>query len=228
MIASIASVGTAVRRVGFAALVAGGLALGSGCQLLGFAAAGIQEVKENRPRQVEARYKGLEGRSFAVVVAADRLVKAEYPGVVEEMTARITERLELHSGASGRIPADKLLGVLYTNPRWVAMPRGELAKMLGVDRLVMIELLEFRLNEPGNQYLWDGVASGMVTVIETESAMPDEPVFEESVRVAYPDKSGFGQADMPGDTVASVLMKRFVDRASWLFYSHEEKGKMDY
>ncbi len=199
-----------------------------GCQIVGFVAAGVQEAKENRLRKIEPQYKGLEGKSFAVVVAADRLVKAENPGVVEELTARITQRLEEHSGASGRVPANKLLAYLYANPHWVAMPRGELARELGVDRLVFIDVAEFRLNESGNQYLWDGVASATIGVIETGSALPDEYVFERTVRVQYPDKPGYGQADMPAEAVSAVLIKRFVDRASWLFYTHEEKGKMDY
>ncbi len=211
----------------WACIAAVGPAMG-GCQILGFAAVGIQEAKANRPRKVDAQYKGLEGKSFAVVVAADRLVQAEHPGVVEELTIRITERLEQNSGASGRVPADRLLAYLYANPRWVAMPRGELAKQLGVDRLVMVELLEFRLNEPGNQYLWDGVAAATVGVIEADAPLPDEYVFERSIRMTYPDKQGFGQGDMSEDAVASVLMKRFVDRASWLFYTHEETGKMGY
>ncbi len=205
------------------------LAAGTGgCQLIGFFAVGMKEARDARPRKIEAQYKGLEGKSFAVVVAADRLVQAEHPGVVEELTARITERLETGSGASGRIPADKLLAHLYSNPRWVAMPRGELAKDFGVDRLIMVELLEFRLNEPGNQYLWEGVAAATVGVIEADAPLPDEYTFERPIRVTYPDKQGFGQTDMSAEAVASVLMKRFVDRASWLFYAHDETGNMKY
>lgn len=200
----------------------------AGCQVFGFVAAGIQEAKEQKPRKVESQYNGLEGRSFAVLVAADRLIKAEHPGVAEELTIRITERLAEHAGASGCIPANKLLTYLYNNPRWIAMARGDLARDLGVDRLVIVELTEYRLNEPGNQYLWEGVAAASVGVIESDSPLPDEFVFERTVRVVYPDKQGYGQNDMPADAVASVLIKRFVDRASWLFYTHEEKGKMDY
>jgi hypothetical protein len=201
---------------------------GSGCVLAGWVAAGAKELQETRPRKVEAAYKGLEGKSFAVVVSCDRAVQADHPGVMEELTARITERLEQNAGAKGRIRADRLLAYLYDNPRWVAMSPSDLARRLGVDRLVYIELLEYQLNDPGNQYLWKGVAAGRVGVIEADGLLPDEFAFEREVRVSYPDEEGYGQSDYDGTFVASVLIQRFTDRASWLFYTHEEKGKMEY
>ncbi|MFM9994401.1 MAG: hypothetical protein ACKVU4_01225 [Phycisphaerales bacterium] len=199
-----------------------------GCQIFGFFAAANAEYQKTKPRDIDAVYDGLKGKTFAVVVAADRMVQASYPGVVEEITARVSERLAKNTDRSGWIPPEKLLAHLYSNPRWVAMPRGELARELGVDRLILIELTEFRLHEPGNQYTWDGAASGTVAVIEGESAMPDEFVFQRAVRVKYPDGTAFTPTDVAGSAVASVLVQRFTDRASWLFYTHKETGEMAY
>lgn len=215
------------RHIG-AAVLLGFLAFAGGCQIFGFIAAGSSEYQKSRPRDVQGKYVGLKGKSFAVVVAADRVVQSSYPGVIEEVTARVSERLAQNTDAAGWVPPERLLAYLYSNPRWVAIPRGELARELEVDRLVLIDLTEFRLNEPGNQYVWDGMAAGTVSVIEADAPFPDEPAFQQAVRVSYPDKGGMTPADLPGQSVASVLVKRFVDRASWLFYTHKETGDMPY
>ncbi|MCC6660534.1 MAG: hypothetical protein IT437_06570 [Phycisphaerales bacterium] len=215
-----------VCRLLAAAACAAGLAAIPGCQIFGFAAAGIENYKRSRPVDVAAEYTGLEGHTFAVVVASDRIIQSDHPGVTDELTKRITERLEKESGAAGRVPAEKCLRYLYDHPSWVAKPRGELARELGVDRLILIELIEYQVSDPGNQYVWNGVAAGNVGVIEAES--PDEFAYQKALRVMFPDDSGHGPGDMSQVAVSSVLIARFTDRASWLFYTHKETGELKY
>jgi hypothetical protein len=74
--------------------------------------------------------------------------------------------------------------------------------------------------------VWDGVAAGTVGVIEVEN--PDEFAYQKSLRVTYPDESGHGPNDISQVAVSSVLIKRFTDRASWLFFTHKETGDMKY
>ncbi len=199
-----------------------------GCALIGYGAVALEKQRRATPVNIDAEYTGLEGKAFAVVVAADRMVQADHPGVVEEMTARITEILEVQSGASGRVPANRLLAYLYENPRWVRMSRSELARDLGVQRLIFIDLIEYQLHDPGNQYLWRGVASGTVGVIEVESSLPDEFVYQKSIRIAFPEKDGFGPNDFTELQVTSILIDRFVKRASWLFFAHDERPDIGY
>lgn len=196
-----------------------------GCQLVGFFAAAYEK---ETPKSVRAEYRGLEGKSFAVVIAADRVIQADYPGVVPTLTVRISETLAEHAGASGYAQPELLLARLYERPGWVAMPLGELAEYLGVERLIYIDLYEFRLNDPGNRYLWSGVAAGRLSVIEVDSAIPDEPVFEKSIRVTYPDSDGYGEGEMTGSQVGTVLVIRFAERAAWTFYDHKERRDLPY
>ena len=102
------------------------------------------------------------------------------------------------------------------------MPRGELAKELGVERLIVVEVIEYRLTEPGNQYLWDGVAAGTVGVIEADTSISDEFAFEKSVRVTFPDKQGYGPSDFSRQELTTALALRFLDRVTWPFYNHQE------
>ena len=214
------------KRLATAGACAAGLAAAGGCQIPGFFAAGYQDYKNRQPRDVAAEYRGLEGHTFAVVVSSDRIIQSDHPGVTDELTVRITQQLAENLEGPGYVPAQKCLRYLYDHPSWVAKPRGELAKELGVERLVFVELLEYQVNDPGNAYVWDGVAAGNIGVIEVEN--PDDFAFQKSIRVVYPDESGHGPGDMSQVVVSSVLIKRFTDRAAWLFFTHKETGDMKY
>jgi len=200
----------------------------AGCAALGFAAAAVEEAKSRQPKDVEAEYDGLRGKTFAVVVTADRVTQGDHPNVVPAVTTAVNEVLAAEAGASGYIPSNSLLAYLYENPRWVALPPGELANELGVERLVVIDLQEYRLNEPGNRYLWSGVATGIVSVAEADGPVPNEYAYQDSVSVSFPDDTGFGREDFTADQVQVVLLRRFVDRVSWLFYDHVEPGGIEY
>ncbi|MEL7472095.1 MAG: hypothetical protein AAGK04_02170 [Planctomycetota bacterium] len=184
-----------------------------------------ESYRESSTQTIQAEYTGLNGQSFAVLVNADRTTHADFPNLAPVLTTRISDRLYQHTGATGWVPPESLLAWLYDNPRWVSTPAPELAKELGVDQLVVIDLFEFRLNEPGNRYVWDGRAAGTLSVV---GGLGETPTFVREIDVSFPDSDGFGPNELSAEQVASVLMARFVDRSSWLFYDHEEPYYPDY
>lgn len=203
-------------------------ALATGCNVVGFAGALEESRRRNSTHAVKEQYAGLKGKRWAVVVMADRIIQADHPAIVAYLTTKITERLsdtkagQQQIAAAGYVPAERLLRYLYDNPRWVTLPRGQLAKELGVDRLIVVDVQEFRLNDPGNQYLWAGVAAGTVGVVEAESSEPDEFAFEQPLKVTFPDKDGYGPNELGAEVVSTELARRFIDRATWMFYEHQE------
>ncbi|MCC5822693.1 MAG: hypothetical protein LAT64_03875 [Phycisphaerales bacterium] len=178
--------------------------------------------------KVQAQYRGIEGKSFAVVATASRLIEAEHAGLTARLIQRVNDRLIINANPSYAIPSGDLITVLFNTPQWPAMTRGEVAEMLGVERLVVIEIIDYSLHEPGNQYLWDGVASAMVSVYEADSGMPDDPIFERAIRVAFPDARGFMRIDIPEEVVTTELSNRLVNRIAWLFYDHMEPNALPY
>jgi hypothetical protein len=199
----------------------------AGCQILGFGGALVENYRRSSTKTVAPEYKGLEGKRWAVLVSADRVIQADFPEIVPRMTDAIVGRLAAREqqdkiAAEGYIPAVSVLRFQYENPGWMTLPHGELAKQLKVDRLVLVDVIEYRLNEPGNQYLWSGLATGQVGIVEADGRVADEFAFEKAIRVQFPDKQGYGPQDMPIGAVATTLLNRFVDRVTWLFYSHEE------
>jgi hypothetical protein len=201
----------------------------SGCEAIGFMA---ESYKRGSTHEIKAEYTGMEGKSFAVVVTADRIIEADHPGIVDRLCTKITERLS-NSGnvprAGGFVPSVQVLRYLYDNPAWPAHSLSDLGKDLGgVERLIYIELNEYRLHDPGNPYEWDGVATGRVTVVELDGISPDTFAFEKTITVKYPDKKGADVNQLGGSAVTSALSLRFIDRASWLFYNHQEPYYPDY
>lgn len=178
--------------------------------------------------KVVAEYTGLADKSFAVVASGSRMMESEHPGLTARLIQRINERLAVNAGASHFIPSNDLLTVLYNTPQWPAMTRGEVGELLGVERLIVVEIIDYTLHEPGNQYIWEGVASVLVSVYETDSALPDDPIFEKAIRVTFPDTSGFMRTDIPEAAVTSELSNRVVNRVAWLFYDHEEANIIPY
>jgi hypothetical protein len=164
----------------------GGCALG---QLAGGMAASAERTGT---KDVKAKYAGLDGKSFAVVVAADRAIQVDHPGEVILLTREIARRLSEETEASGWVPPDKVLAFQSRRPGWVAMSPAALAKELGVERLVFVDLSEFALHEPGNPHVWAGAAAGSISVIEADGEFPDESAFKESIRVSFPDSDGLG------------------------------------
>lgn len=182
----------------------------------------MESYRKSSTHAIPSEYDGLGDKSFAVVVAADRIIETNHPEVVASLTARITQRLIEHAGASGVVPPGVVLQYQYNHPRWVAMTYEELAKHFGVDRLVYIDLYEFRLHEPGNAYLWSGLAAGLVGVVEADGPLGDDFAFSKHVSVKFPDEKGYGPKDYTKLQLTSVLQRRFIDRITWLFYEHQE------
>lgn len=186
-----------------------------------------ESYRRTGQRTVEAEYPELAGKRVAVVVAADRVVQAEQPGLLAQLTNAVAGRLAAHAGAV-LVPPTATLAYLYNHPRWPAMPYSELAEALGAQTLVVVDLYEYRLHEPGNVWLWEGRASASVGVVETAGPLPDDFTFSRDVAVRFPDQSGYSRSDLSEIQVRSALTKRLVDRITWLFYDHKEDYYPEY
>src|SRR5205823_3930169 len=118
-------------RAGWAsALVLVGVA--GGCNILGFGGAMVENYKRSSTHSVEPEYTGLNGKTFAVVIATDRITETDYPGVVVRLAQGITERVSkglsgVSEGKAGgtagakAIAPETVLTFQYNNPRWRAM-----------------------------------------------------------------------------------------------------------
>lgn len=215
-------------RVMLPLLLLGSVLLCQGCTIIGWGFMAYDEYKKSGTHIEKATYTGLEDTNFAVLVTADRMIQATYPEVVPQLTNGVSNRLAENVGAAGYVPGSAMLTYQYNHPGWAARSYGEIAEELGVQRLVVIDIQEFRLNDPGNQYIWDGVAAATVAVVEADGPFPDDISHEHFVHVTFPDSGGYGREDFTRVQILSVLKSRFIDRATWPFYDAEIPNDLSY
>ncbi|MDZ4829558.1 MAG: hypothetical protein SGJ09_05085 [Phycisphaerae bacterium] len=198
------------------------LALG-GCFVPGLIGALGNEAERHKKIEVLAQYEGLENRSVAVVVHADASTLYEYPTAGAMIAGNVAFRIQSNvKGVSVLAPAT-VIQWQYQTPAWTTLPYGQVADELGVERVVFIDIYEFRLNPPGNQYVWDGLAAATVGIIERDGT--DRDTFAESfdVKAAFPTT----EDPLPRESISEAnmqngMMAKFVQECAWLFHTHIE------
>ena len=196
-----------------ASLVAGGCAA--------FGAIGAISAQIDREKQIEvlAEYDGLRNRTTAVVVQSAPAMSYEYPTVVANITSRrLAENVEGIQLLDPRL----VLQWQYQTPHWAALPYGRIAEELGVERVVLIDIYEYRLHPPGNTWVWDGVAAATVGVIEAGLFDTDEFADSFSVTVRFPDMEGVSRESASASQIETGLLVKFYQGTAWLFFDHIE------
>ena len=194
----------------------------SGCNLVAWGAQAFRD--EDKPVPVSAEYLDMADKRIAVLVSADDQTLFRFPRsmyrVCEAVSRGIATNVE---DATVTLPKE-IDEFQRRNPYWITTRPSRLINQLGVDRLVIIDLSEYRTNEPGNANVWKGVVAGSVSVYEAESENPDNRTFERHVEAQYPSGSRFGEIKdhATEDAIETATLQLFALRAGGLFYDHEE------
>jgi hypothetical protein len=202
------------------------LALGAalsigGCAIGGAVGAMAQEFEYQKRVEVPAQYD-LRNTSVAVVVHADLATLYEFPSLTADVGGVVASLIKQH------VP-----GVTVMNPQYVSvwqqrtpnsqtMPYGEIAAQLGVDRVVLIDIYEYRHNPPGNRWQWEGVCASNVGIIERDAIDPD--VFADMFNVIseFPNAPLLTRQEATDEQIRLGLMVEYTRQVSWLFYDHLE------
>jgi hypothetical protein len=196
-----------------------------GCQIAGFFAKTAYETGDHK---VFAEYEGLRGHDFAVMVQADQVLRASDPQLAVRMTNALTRMLSIPDvGATGVVPGPMVLEFEYNNPSWTSWSYQRIADEFTVDRLVFVDLYEYRLTEPGNRHVWDAVGAARVSVYEAGSGY-EEFSFSREVQVHFPDEMGVTRTERPEQFISEGLEVRLLNRIAWLFFDHDEPNTITY
>lgn len=219
-----------IARLLVGAMLCIGTLSSGGCAIVGVAGAMADSFERSGSHKVFTDYDGLRNKSFAVVVAADRSIQAAEAGAVTRLTNGITNTLVANQqlvGFTGFVPGPKVLEFQYNTPSWSSWSYDKVADEFVVDRLIVVDLYEYRLQEPGNAHVWDGLIAGRIGVIEADSGS-GEFTYTKEIRIKYPDAAGYTPNDMSRGHIRAMLEKRFVDRVTWLMFDHEEPNEIKY
>ena len=108
------------------------------------------------------------------------------------------------------------------------MPSSQIAEELKVDRVVYIDLQEYRLTPPGNQWLWEGRCTALIGIIEAGGYEQDgfsETFVIEAIFPRRPNVLSRDEADE--GIIERGLLAEFIKQTAWLFYFHIEPKHPD-
>ena len=185
---------------------------------------GAMGAAEEAQKLVETlpRYRGLENKTVAVVVEADYSTMFEYPGLVTHVASGVTMRIARWVPGVQVLDPGIVLNWQYNKPNWNTLPYGEIAEQLNVDRVVFVEVLEYRLHPPGNRFLWDGNAISRAGIIERDGIDPDTFAETFDVTAKFPSIQGVTAENATQTQIETGLLVELVKRNAWLYHLHYE------
>jgi hypothetical protein len=207
-----------------------------GCFLPQLIGGMAQSAQREGSTEYPAEYEGLRGKTWAVVVLADRPVQSEVTNVVTVVANATTNKLLAAQGtveepgplqSGGFLPAQVVRVLQVSEPTFEAWTYARMAEELGVERLIVIDIHHLQLFEPGNSYVWNGRIAAQVGVVEADVS-PNDFAFSRNLDISYPDAGGYTQNDFSRGHVVNTLLDRLTNRAAWLFHEHETPNAIEY
>ena len=197
-----------------------------GCNLMGWMAHGV--AGGEKKRTVDAQYHGLEGKTVAVVVAADDVTQFRDPEAVFAICRALSARISDTVPGARVVDPKQVTKFLDENPYWHTLLLSRLIERLGVERLVYVDIVEYQTNEPGNAALGQGKITANIGVLEAEAKEqgldPDQFKFSELVSSMYPEDNRFGVPDADRATIRLGLISTFSRDVVRLFSTHQRGG----
>ncbi|MDG2094098.1 MAG: hypothetical protein P8J89_02370 [Phycisphaerales bacterium] len=191
-----------------------------GCAV-GYIAAGMQQNFEYQKLvEVLARYDGLEHQTVAVVVDADLATLYEHPMLCDTVAEGVSKRLQDKVSGIRILPQPIVRNWKFSTPQWNALPYGDIAKQLNVDRVVLVDIQNFRLHPRGNRWMWDGQCIAMVGIIERDNIEPDELADIYQVSARFPKLKELDRESATENAIRTGLYVEFIKNVGWLFYPH--------
>ncbi len=194
----------------------------SGCAIMHLIGGMAQNAEYQKQVQTLARYEDLEGKRVAVIVDVGLMLLYQYPDLVEKITAGVSLRIGRDVPGVQLVHPSRIIEWQWNTTQWNVMPYGDIAESLDVDRVVLIDLYEYRLNPPGNRWLWEGVCAANVSIVEREGFDPDTFADTFSVVSSFPGVTGVDRSGASAAQIEMGLLADFVKRTAWLFHEHLE------
>ncbi len=173
--------------------------------------------------KVQAAYQGLAYQRVAVLAAADDRTLFHSPKAQANVCRAITTELCANVPGVQVTNPREIVAFQKDNPYWATQRPSQLIKEMNVDRLVLVDLVEYRTHEPGNSNVWQGVVTGNISVHEAGAKDPDNPSFYQTISARFPEDSRVGvvNPDANHDNIEFGMVKVFARDVVRLFRDHE-------
>lgn len=172
---------------------------------------------------VKAQYLDLANRSVAIVVSMSDFTEFRHPQAKQMISEEMTRRIQTNVPGVTLTSPREIIAWQKENAYWATRPPSMLIKQLKVERLVLVEIGEYRTHEPGDKHVLRGVISASVNIVEAEATDPDNFVASFTKHVMYPE-AGESKIGRVGDDEALIEVRtqiRFCETTAGLFYDHQ-------
>lgn len=185
---------------------------------------GCETPGARKPIDVEASYLGLNNRSVAVLVSTSDHIDFKHPDARRLITEEIARRIMINvPGVKVTDPTQIIAWQAKDENRyWAARPPSAMVRHFAVDRLVLVEIGEYRTHDPGDKYVLRGIVSATVNIYEAETGNPDNPsaMFPKNVMYPGPKESKIGRVGISEKEVEFKTQVRFCEETAGLFFDH--------
>lgn len=178
----------------------------------------------DKPKPPPPEYLGLAGQTVAVLISAAPAVTVQAAEAPAHLAVAIAGQIALNVEGSKLADPRQVTRFQEENPSWTIVPYGTLMSRLGVQRLVVVDLADYRLHEPGNIHMWQASAVAHVSVAAADAPDPDNPVFSTTVSVQYPPDQPLGALEGNAAGMELGLNHTLARRIAALF-GREKKEK---
>jgi hypothetical protein len=196
--------------------------LAAGCGVERLIGGMAQNYEYQKVIEVHPVYADLEDKTVAVLVDVDLGTLYDHPEVMLTIATNVAREIQLNVKGARVMPPNYVSEWQFRTPMWSAMPYGEIAQSLNVDRVVHIDIYEYRLHPAGNRWLWDGVCAANVGIIERDGLDPDSYADVFNIESTYPPLKGVGRDSATAELIQTGLLALFIEKTGWLFYPHYE------
>ncbi|MEM9294582.1 MAG: hypothetical protein AAGA57_02170 [Planctomycetota bacterium] len=186
-----------------------------------FTALGCASPLEPTMITVAPQYTDLANRTVAVLASVDPAAQAMHPGAPDNLIRGVSANLV--DNVPGAIVAepDGLIAFQRNNPAWSTVRPTRLVEALGVDRLIILDVAEYRTHEPGNAAVREGLIQANVDLYEAESPDPDQRALTAAVTGRFPRNRSVGEVTASSQSVERATLVDFCLRAAGVFHQHE-------
>lgn len=194
----------------------------SGCAAISLVGGMAQNAEYQKKIKVRAMYTDLANHECAILVDMSMGMLYEHPLLAGQIALGVGNAIQKNIEGATVLNPEHSLAWQYHNSNWNLLPYSDVAAALGVERVIIVDIYEYRYNPPGNRYEWEGVAGANIRIIESDpdSFDPDTPADEFSVIARYPDNQAVLAYNTPKDSIEAGLLLTFTQQVAWLFYDH--------
>lgn len=214
-----------IRMTGVSAVLALAIALVwlSGCTYLGYIANAVEG--EGATVDKAAQYRGLEGKTIAVLVATDEYTLYEHPDAPAAVGRAVSRQIAADIKGVTMMDPKQLADFQKQNLYWHTMPYGDIVKRLKVDRVVYVDLAQFVTHDGGDKTLWRGTIDANVNVIAADAQNPDDLVFSTRTHASFPTDKEVGVLESNDQTIKAGTIGLFAQKVANLFRDHQAPAK---